>query len=351
MTPSDSSSSGSGFWPALEAIGTLSAVRATWRKWLGDDFERARRAFLKAQPAPARFVPCPAGCGCWHEVIPEPAAEAGVTEESQSAARLVAVCGCESWSCDDLVLEAGDVVVWDLDSPRLDLAICRALGLDYRAASLGLPGARQIGPWSVAAVPAVLVLQHDRAGFRLTLAELAARLRQPFILLAPASGFIDAPGRDLLSRAGAAFFDLASNLVLTAEGALVSVRTPGELFARFCPEPEDASGEMEARKWWALAKAMDGGGRARKAALFTVFRLCVDGLSPAQIARQCRCDRTLIFARLKTLRSKLGCNPADLRRFSAHFQAMEDALADSRARRIHRPSAVYGDEETEPGEG
>ena len=82
--------------------------------------------------------------------------------------------------------------------------------------------------------------------------------------------------------------------------------------------------------------------------MLTVFRLyCMEGLSAAQIARKCKCSRPIVFIRLKLLRRKLGCDPADLRQYSAHFENIEESLADSRARRVYRKGAACGDGESE----
>jgi hypothetical protein len=59
----------------------------------------------------------------------------------------------------------------------------------------------------------------------------------------------------------------------------------------------------------------------------------------------CHCDKSLVALRLKTMQEKLPWQPQQLRALSAHVEAMQDALSDSRARSIYRKGAVYGDEE------
>lgn len=56
---------------------------------------------------------------------------------------------------------------------------------------------------------------------------------------------------------------------------------------------------------------------------------------------------SVIFDRLKLLRQKLGRDPADLRQYSSHFEAITDSLSDARASRIHRQSAIDGPESSE----
>jgi hypothetical protein len=66
-----------------------------------------------------------------------------------------------------------------------------------------------------------------------------------------------------------------------------------------------------------------------------------------QVARKCGCARSLVFLRLEALRCKLGVHPRTLRQYSGHFESIEESLSDPRARRVHRKSAIYGEEEEE----
>jgi hypothetical protein len=70
----------------------------------------------------------------------------------------------------------------------------------------------------------------------------------------------------------------------------------------------------------------------------------VDCLNASQIATKCGSARSIIYGRLAELRQKLGRDPAELRRYSAHFERIEESLSDPRARSIHRKSAAHGDE-------
>ena len=106
------------------------------------------------------------------------------------------------------------------------------------------------------------------------------------------------------------------------------------------------NGSGIAAKVFELLDALDSGKRLRKAPLLRVFNLCYrQGLSPAEIARKCKCHRSLIFQRLAAIRNKLSWTPQQLREVSGHVEAMEDAVRDSRAGRIYRKGAVYGSED------
>jgi DNA-directed RNA polymerase specialized sigma24 family protein len=111
------------------------------------------------------------------------------------------------------------------------------------------------------------------------------------------------------------------------------------------PEPDPAERSIAA-KVFELLTALDPDNRLRKAPPIKVFLLRFrKNLPRAEIARICGCDKSLVALRLKTIRDKLPWEPRQLREMSAHVEAMQDAVSDSRARRIYRKGAVYGEEE------
>ena len=321
-------------WSCLESVRGLAAVAAGWQAGLGEHYRAFSAAFLRRAAESARLYPCPRGCGCAHEVV------------RHADGSLVGVCRCDVCRCDPITLGPADIVVWELSWSRLGRALCQALGLEAKLAELDLPNTCQIGSWSAAAVPAILTLQTESRDFQFVAAALAARLRRRFILLAPTSRWFDAHSQEILATAEAACFDLVSHVRLTAQGTLQAAKTPGELFARFQPEIGEPVEEDVARRAFAVVKALDAENRAHKAPLLTVFRLyCTEGLSAAAVARKCHCGRTLIFARLRLLHRKLGVDPAQLRRYSPQFERIEESLSNSRARRLYRRGAIYGEEE------
>ena len=229
--------------------------------------------------------------------------------------------------------------------------MCKAFDLDTKPAQLGIPNTVQFASYSADAVPVILTIQTDRHVLHRAVAELVARLRRSFILLAPTSRLVGAACHELLANVGAGFFALECTVLLSAQGSLRSVRAPGELFARFTPEPKDSVGEDVARQTIALAKALNSAQRFRKAPLYTVFLLyCAEELSAEQIARRCGCARSVVFTRLKLLRQKLGRHPAELRQYAAHFESIEQSLSDPRARNIYRKGAAPADDTDQESE-
>jgi hypothetical protein len=136
----------------------------------------------------------------------------------------------------------------------------------------------------------------------------------------------------------------------------------GQFSIRFTPanevlqSPRSQSTEPDqetlsiAAKVFELLSALDPGNRLRKAPPIKVFLLRFrQNLSCSEIARICHCDKSLVALRLKTLQQKLPWQPQQLRELSAHVEAMQEAVSDSRASSIYRKGAVYGEAEGEEG--
>ena len=117
------------------------------------------------------------------------------------------------------------------------------------------------------------------------------------------------------------------------------------------PLPEGPAQLGIVAKVFQLLTALDPDGHQRKAPPIKVFLLRFrQNLEPGEIARRCRCNRSLIFARLKQIQEKLPWKPHQLRELSAHVEAMQKSLTDSRARTIYRKGVAYGDDHNEGGE-
>ena len=328
-------------WQCLEAIPGLSAVPAVWRRHLGESFGPFRAAFLQTKATSVRSFPCPRECGCAHLII----------SEGQDQSPTIALCRCEPPTCHPLSLSLADIIPLQLNWTRLGRALCKTFGLDLKPTDFPIPNTRQLGSWSVDAVPVVLTLQTDRHVFRRVLAELALRLRTPFILFTPTGDHLDAAGHELLAHARAAFFALASHALLSSQGTLHPAKTPGELFAQFTPQPKDSLAEDTTRKAFALVKALDSRRRIKRPSPGTVFSFyCIDGLSVTDIARKCHCSRGTILNRLEFIRQKTGADPVRVRQLSAQFESIQDQTSDPRARRTSAKRLIYdspdpGDEE------
>jgi hypothetical protein len=104
-------------------------------------------------------------------------------------------------------------------------------------------------------------------------------------------------------------------------------------------------------KVFELLTALDPANRLRKAPPIKVFNLYYrQRLGPAEIARKCKCDRSLIYDRLAAIQEKIPWSPEQLHDVSPHVQAMEEALADARAKGIYRKGAAYGEEADNQGD-
>jgi hypothetical protein len=144
----------------------------------------------------------------------------------------VAVCRCESEDCDTFEVPPEEAVLLDVNKPRLARAVGMALCGEAREMDLGVSGAQQVGAVGRNAVPVVLLVRAEAPGFRASLAELVARLRRPFVLLAPTSEFLDVAGHELLANAQAQFLDLQSHLTMSADGSLHANEAAIEVLGR-----------------------------------------------------------------------------------------------------------------------
>jgi hypothetical protein len=344
-------------WCALESTRGLTAVAASWRERLGDQFDPFKTALLQRAPGTPKGMPCPRGCACTHEIVmgdewrvasDERKYAGGHAPPDTRPSSLRAICRCDPPNCPDIPLIPDDIVMLELSWNKLAHALCRVFSLDYKPADLGLLNTRQIGSWSVDAIPVILTVQHERAWFRTVLLELLARLRRRFILLAPTAKNLDAVSQELLASCDAAFFALDANIVLTADAVLrlSGARSPGELFAKFSPELRDTEENLASRAF-ALVHQLDSEETRRRPTVLTIFRMyCIDGLSAATIARKCRSTRVTVRQRLRLIEAKTGLKVDQLRKVSAHLEKAEASFADTRASHIHRKNLIYDDDDS-----
>lgn len=308
-------------WRCLEEIRGLVAVPVEWRAWLGTDFDVFKATFMRKRPGRADSIPCPREPGRAHDVVPR-------------GDEFVAVC--ES-GCPDMPLKREDVEMWEVNPSKLGRAICKAFDCDARVTDLRLPLTWQFGVKFVNAVPVVLTIQNEREDFRNVVAELVARWRQPFILFAPTSRLVDGVCTELLEKANAGFFDLESHVILTAQGNLQSRKSPGELFARFAPDAKEPAGEDVVRRLFGLIEKFESEKHLKPPSALKVFLLyCGRELTAQQVADKCRCSKGTVVNRLEIIRRATNTEPDKLRAYSPHLQKMEDDVAESGAKHIHR---------------
>lgn len=326
-------------WPALEDLPGAAAVESVWHRRIGDDFATLRGRLMQTRGTPARSFPCPRECGCAHEVV------------RHSDGRIVAVCRCEPWNCEDLALSEADLVIHQPNWAKLCRGLAGAMGFDAKPGSFKLQGTMEIGTFSSAAVPVVLTVQHSRSEFQRVVAVVAALLRDPFILLAPTSRFVDAHCKELLAGCRAGFFDLESHISLTAQGNLQARKRAAELFARFMPESQEPVAEDVARRAFQLIEQLDSEQVIKPPSVVAVFRLyCMQELTAERVARKCGCAKGTVINRLKMIREKTGMDPDELRRFSSQFDQIEEDIRDSKAAYIQRKRLIDDSQDAEDGE-
>ena len=103
----------------------------------------------------------------------------------------------------------------------------------------------------------------------------------------------------------------------------------------------EVASDDDARRLFALLKALESEGNYRKAPVTRVFQLyCLDGLTRDEVAKKCHCVPSLVTLRLKAIEARLGRKATELRQLSGHFERIAESLTDERARRINRASAL-----------
>lgn len=323
-------------WASLEKVRGLSAVEAEWRRHTGADFDGFQTGFLQKTGRQARSYPCPHKIGCTHQVVPRGAGFVGVCKDDDGT------------GCDDLRLTVEDVEIWEVNRSRLGRAVAKSFECDARETDLHLPRTWQVGVKFSNAVPVVLTIQNGRDEFRNVVAELAARWRQPFILLAPTSRFVDGVCTELLEKSGAGFFDLESNVILTAQGNLQPLKPPGELFARFAPGAKEPAPEDVVRQLFGLIEKLDSENHLKSPSALKVFQLyCGRELTAEQVAVKCKCSKGTVVNRLEMIRQATKTEPEKLRAYSPHVQKLEESIADPRAKHIHRKNLIDAPDDDE----
>lgn len=316
------------FWRSLEEVAGPAAVAAEWRRWVGDGFRGVKTEFLRRGAARAGAVPCPRGCGCEHDVV------------EHLDGTLVGVCACNPWKCENIELALGEVEIWELDWKRLARAVARAFDCDPQAGECLVAGTVEVALFG-GVVPVVLTIQQDGEDFRNAVAQIIAKFRERFVLLAPTARF-HAPGTHaLLRNVNAGFFDLESEVTVLPNGGLRARKSGGELFAKFLPEQEKSLTESEAQRVFRLMRLLDDGKKKTKAPLSTVFRLYVfENYSRQKIARHCECVPGLITKQFKVIERIMKLPRQELRALASSLVELGAPVEDSRARNIYRKGLI-----------
>jgi hypothetical protein len=316
-------------WQWLETFGAHSAVRAEWAHAAGEHWRDAK-LFLRATGAQAQSFRCinRFRCQCNHRVV------------IHSPDHIVACCECDG-GCPKFALTPQDIALWELDLRRFTRLLAQAFECEATRQTLHVRGAWFIGTWSSDRVPVIFACPNEHTPLAEIVPAIYLQLRRRFILITPTYQFLPGRALELLNSVGAQCFDMAANVVVGAGGALYCTRRPGELFQAFAPEPKAGFSSDLVRQLFEVVKRFQGNNPYETAPLLTVFiHYCMEAKSAAEIARECDCSKSLVILRLKQLREVLQRDPAELRPYSSHTERAEEALSDSRARHIHRQSAL-----------
>jgi hypothetical protein len=202
-----------GLWKTLEAFAESNppaAVLASWRHHTGPEFGTMGN-FLRAAARLAQVYPClsESGCGDPHEVV------------SLDDGRWLARSQEDLRDCPAIWLTEAELTVYELDTERFGVALCRALGFEPASAS----GASEAAPklWPVGThletrSPAFLALCPNESQLMLNLQGLMAVCREPFILLAPTARHRSELIGSMLQRERCAFIPLAPCLAPDGDG-------------------------------------------------------------------------------------------------------------------------------------
>lgn len=331
-------------WQALEHLDSLSAVASTWRGLAGEQFSLFQKSFLQPEPEPAFSISCPEHCGCAHEIV------------EHRNGRLVAVCRCDPWNCDDFTVTAADIVVWRLNQPKFRRDLSHAFGCEAMDADLGIRRTRQIGTFGHARVPVVLTILRDRPEFVSMARQLVGLLRERFILLAPTAGHLDGGTQAVLRNVNAAFFDLESNIEILPSGQLRARKPGAELFKAYLPEMRDAILESDKALVWRLFSELLAIGDGWKAPPARVFDLMVfKKKSKTQTASECDCAASLITKRVALIETHFSMPMERLIGYADDLQDRQrtvkgDRYATRENRSIHHPDQYADSAELDDGE-
>jgi hypothetical protein len=282
---------------------------------------------------------------------------------------LVAVCTCGDGDCDTFRLEPEHTVIHALNRRVFGEAVARVLGLLFAGPWQESPGNRavEIGRHAPLHAPVNLYFPDSEAALLREVEDLIGASASPFLLLTPTSSFYSPQTDGALKRASCARLALSAALEVEVDGGFRLSESVEPFLTEWAeriargrengaalrgiqrelaalrkglgslPSAQEPPDEDVARRAFALVQKLDADRPIKPPTLLTVFRLyCMEEFSAGQIARKLHCSKPTILRRLAHLRDRTGVDPKALRRFSPHLSKLEEDIADSRARHIHR---------------
>lgn len=118
-------------WDTILSLDSGGAPRRSWEV-LGPSLAPFT-PLLKRTGGVARYINCDR-CGCFHERVTE-----------DDSAKIVAVCRCETATCEDMVLDRDSGRLVALDGTKLSSVLCDALPATVRAEQVGVTPAWHVG--------------------------------------------------------------------------------------------------------------------------------------------------------------------------------------------------------------
>jgi len=196
-------------WHALEAVLGPAAVLAQWQKLLGDELHLLQ-PYFKPWPQLAGSYPRLDGKREWlsYEVVEfGPDDYVGVCHEME----------------DRIVLSRDDLIIYEVDVPRLLDDVAQAFGWERvrGEANAGRSEVYLVGnfrPCAGYAFPAFFTIPLDGRSLTNAICALASTKEQPFLLLAPTTRRLHAEGQRVLAWNESAFLTLDETLDATAPG-------------------------------------------------------------------------------------------------------------------------------------
>ncbi len=200
------------FWFALESIIGLSAVADEWRKYSGSEFESIQ-SVLRPNGRIAASHPClqPRDCGCSHNVV------------IHTPKDIVAVCRC-GLECDTFPLKSTQLAIYELDRPKLDLAVATVFNLQQASVQIkNMIRTSCVGQLTMGyiSIPVFLTIQPGSIEYSLIADLLLSMNTSPFILLTPLPDLITPECITQLSSRGCYVLSLAESTVIQVKFKLV----------------------------------------------------------------------------------------------------------------------------------
>jgi hypothetical protein len=203
------------FWPALEAVPGLAAVRAEWEHHTGA-FEQVK-PFLRVQVGRARWFPNFDG-GLPFEV------------HDHGQGEIVGVCAETGRT---IPLTPAQLIVYELDRRRLGSTVAAVLGIEAGGTDPGTT--THLGHFTSAAQTrygCFLTIPTESADVQVVATRLIAEGSAPFVLFAPTRRWLRRGVETLLKFHGCAFVALSEAVSVPEPGRLVANRSLDVTLAR-----------------------------------------------------------------------------------------------------------------------